>query len=242
MALSKPDTVIFDLDGVVVGHNNPKLISRLERYDSFIHMIKQLFRFRASSKYPQDMDLSINVESNPLIHRIVHSIRRSRGQKATDIVHVNDGFQSIVEYLREYKIQIGLVSNAHGKLYGYEVLDDFNIQDCFDSIIFRDNVKRGKPYPEGILRCLDKLNDPKHIWFIGDQSKDIKAVMRARKYLNEDQSITPFSFGGAYCSAYYMIHKLSADPDSDISQKYALLNFNHLMKRLKKSLELKTET
>jgi len=77
------------------------------------------------------------------------------------------------------------------------VLQTFDLQKYFSAAIFREDVSRGKPWPDSIVAALQGLgrdlrrNDV--IWYIGDQSKDIGAALAASQVIG--QTIRPIALG-----------------------------------------------
>lgn len=233
--IKKPTACLIDLDGTLVRHKNKRLIANLERFDTLIHILSK--PFKRSSTIATEMDLTVNVESNPLIHRIIHGIRKIRGITVDQVVEPEAGAEDFLKALRGKEILIGLSSNAYGRSYGKYVLRHYNLRDYFDALIFRENVRHGKPEPEPILRTLYQLgldeNKPQLIWFIGDQAKDMKAVFAAQQQLPEAWEIIPIAFGGASSTAHMYLSSVREELDSVTSQNF-IRSFVQLKNRLKK--------
>jgi HAD superfamily hydrolase (TIGR01509 family) len=80
------------------------------------------------------------------------------------------------------KLKLGLVSNSSSRTVSLE-LDSFGIKAHFDSILalgdFTSNL-RPKPDPDGILRCLEELNQPPPTSIVvGDNLTDMLAGNRS---------------------------------------------------------------
>jgi len=83
------------------------------------------------------------------------------------------------------KVKLGLVSNSSSKTVSLE-LDSFRMRKHFDSILalgdFTNNL-RPKPDPDGIIRCLEELNEsPSTSIVVGDNLTDMLAGKRSGTY------------------------------------------------------------
>lgn len=235
--LPKPDICLFDLDGTLVEHKNAQLIAQLERFDTLIHILTK--PFKRSSYFPVEMDLTVNVESNPLIHRIIHAIRIMRGIDVDDVVEPADGVGPFLDLLKNNGVSIGLTSNAYGRSYGKQILRKFGIRSYFDVILFREHVRHGKPHPESLLRAIHKFGLDKSrqqiVWFIGDQAKDMKAAIEAQKKLEDNIRLIPIAIGEKSTAAMFLNSNKSGDTKFNAAN--FTKNFAQLYKRLEKSLK-----
>lgn len=235
--LPKPTACIFDLDGTLVKHKNPKTIARLERYDTLIHILTK--PFQKTQEVPTEMDLTVNVESNPLIHRIVHAIRILRGMGVDKVVEPYEGAIDILNYLKRKKMPMSISSNGHGEFYGHDVLKRYDMEKYFDSVIFRENVRHGKPSSEGLLRSILLLGldekKPQNIWYIGDQAKDMKAAIEANKQMPKNWQIVPVAFNATRSTAYMYLTRAARDVEG-LTQKNSVKSFEHLQEKLENLL------
>lgn len=232
MPLPKPTALLFDLDGTLMRHKSEKLIASLERYDTILHILTKPFQ-SPGRRMPHEMDLTVNVQSNPYMHRLIHMIRQSRGIHVEDVVEPEVGVKDLLDFAMRHAIKMGVTSNAYGRLYGHPVLKHYGFAKYFDSTVFRENTKRGKPHAEPVLRSVKSLGldegQEQHIWFIGDQAKDIKAVMQARDKLPANWHLHPVAFAAPNSTAYFYLSRLE-DP-SICNQNYTR-NFSHLLNKL----------
>jgi HAD superfamily hydrolase (TIGR01509 family) len=89
------------------------------------------------------------------------------------------GFAGLLEDLREKGALLGLVSNV-GRLALLPALARLGLQDRFDRIVSRDDVRLMKPAPEGILSCLEGLGlGGAQVLFVGDSRTDVLAARSA---------------------------------------------------------------
>ena len=235
MTLKKPTACLLDLDGTLMRHKNPKLIANLERIDTVIHILTH--PFKRSKTVPTEMDLTVNVESNPLAHRLMHGIRIMRGIAAEDVVEPEKAAEKFLKFLKSKNILIGLSSNAYGRSYGKPVLRYYGLRDYFDALLFRENVRHGKPYAEPVLRAIYSLGldeDTKQvIWFIGDQAKDMKAIIAAQKYLPKKWMLIPMAFKAKESTAYIYLSRKKARLKGVSSENY-VRDFHDALSKLKK--------
>ena len=237
MNLEKPTACILDLDGTVVRHKNKQLIAQLERLDTLIHILTK--PFRGYKTLPTEMDLTMAVESNPVIHRVMHAFRTMRGIDVDQIVEPENGVEDFFKLLKQQNLPIGLSSNAYGRNYGKQVLRYYNLRQYFDALLFRENVRHGKPYAEPVLRAVHALgldeNKEEVIWFLGDQAKDMKAVMEAQKKLPKKWTLVPLAFNSPHSTAYiYLERRKRRKKIKDIGNQNYIRSFNHLRKKLEK--------
>jgi phosphoglycolate phosphatase len=105
--------------------------------------------------------------------------------------------RTVLEQLRANGVLLGLVSNGLGRGYGHDVLEAFDLKKYFSACVFREDVGRGKPWPDSILAALGGLGRDLRardvIWYIGDQRKDVDAAMAAAASLN--RPIVPVALG-----------------------------------------------
>ena len=190
--LTPPTIVLFDLDGTLVHHVNPRVLQALEFLDDCSHRAARLVarfrllrRKRASS--PQKMP-------KLLVHRAIHRVRR---KSVEEMLVPCETLRSVLARLREQGVLLAVVSNGLGRGYGHDVLEAFDLKKYFSACVFREDVGRGKPWPDSILAALGGLGRDLRardvIWYVGDQRKDIDAAMAASSALSCD--IVPIALG-----------------------------------------------
>jgi imidazole glycerol phosphate synthase glutamine amidotransferase subunit len=81
--------------------------------------------------------------------------------------------------LRDTGIKLGVITNTFRSL-AKKLLEGAGLLDYFDVVIGGDDVKKGKPEPDGILMACETLGvDPYSSIFVGDTIFDIKAGKKA---------------------------------------------------------------
>jgi phosphoglycolate phosphatase len=102
-----------------------------------------------------------------------------------------DGIKELLEALKERGYKLAVATNAYRKST-IESLTHLGIFVFFDAIACYDDVHKGKPYPDMLLKLLDELQVPKEkALFIGDGPRDEMAAKRAGiDYLMVDWGFT----------------------------------------------------
>lgn len=186
----RPTIVLFDLDGTLVHHVNPRVLQMLEFLDDCSHRTGRLVaRFRLMRR-----ERAAHKTPKLLVHKAIHKVRR----KSVDEMLVPcEVMRSVLERLRAEGVTLGVVSNGLGRGYGHDVLETFDLRKYFSSAVFREDVARGKPWPDSIVTALQGIgrdlrpNDV--VWYIGDQRKDIDAALAASGIVG--RNIRPFALG-----------------------------------------------
>jgi len=80
--------------------------------------------------------------------------------------------------LKQLEIKVGLVTNTSAKAVK-SVFQIHGIKDYFDVVVTRENVRKLKPDPEGILWAIKKLKT-KNCFMVGDLVLDLLAAKNAR--------------------------------------------------------------
>lgn len=222
MPLLKPTACIFDLDGTLVQHSSQKLIEALERYDSFSYILTYPFTAEARRSYmgkkndkaggrTKRTDIAKQVKSNPIMHRAMHAYRHWRGIEVGEFLEPAKSVFTLLSFFQEHNVKMAVASNAYGLKYGYEALNKFGMTQYMELALFRENCRRTKPDPEPILRTIDAMSlgdGPQVIWYIGDQAKDMRAVLKADSELGDDYTLVPLAFRAPTSTAFLYLNRL----------------------------------
>ncbi|KRA99939.1 hypothetical protein ASD83_05505 [Devosia sp. Root685] len=190
--LTAPTIVLFDLDGTLVHHVNPRVLQTLEFLDDCSHRAARLVaRFRLMRR---QCVAAPHKTPKLLVHRAIHRVRR---KSVEEMLLPCETLRSVLERLRANGVILAVVSNGLGRGYGHDVLEAFDLKKYFSACVFREDVGRGKPWPDSILAALGGLRRDVRardvIWYIGDQRKDIDAAMAAAASLA--RPIVPVALG-----------------------------------------------
>ncbi|MCK6417510.1 MAG: HAD family phosphatase [Alphaproteobacteria bacterium] len=185
----KPTAVIFDFDGTVIHHIDPTWINRLEKLDDLCHSLKSLFSSPRSEKIiipsPAPDGQKRRLRTRRTIHRLLRWWHRHK--EVEEIIEPSKGIVPLLNFLKAHNIPLGLWSNGLGQQYGHDILEYYDLEKYFSGMVFREDIRHGKPNPEGFFIALERMGiKPKPqdcIWYIGDRHKDITAAIAAQKML-----------------------------------------------------------
>ncbi|KKB81299.1 hypothetical protein VW35_01780 [Devosia soli] len=190
--MTAPTIVLFDLDGTLVHHVNPRVLQMLEFLDDCSHRAARLvarFRLRRRQRTTEQCKAP-----KLLMHRAIHRVRR---KSVEEMLVPCETLRSVLQNLRDQGVILGVVSNGLGRGYGHDVLEAFDLKKYFSACVFREDVGRGKPWPDSILAALKSIGRDVRardvVWYVGDQRKDIDAALAASAAL--PQPIVPVALG-----------------------------------------------
>ena len=111
-----------------------------------------------------------------------------------------DGVEKAIISLR--KFPQGIVSQNSRSVIAKH-LEDNNLLSYFDEIIGYEQVdlKRQKPYPDGLLMCIERLMDSGtgYVLYVGDHETDARCALNANNILSENKpEIKIISIGAFY--------------------------------------------
>ncbi|NGP19105.1 HAD hydrolase-like protein [Devosia aurantiaca] len=182
---------MFDLDGTLVHHVNPRVLQMLEVLDDCSHRAGRLVaRFRLARRAATQPQKTPKL----FVHKAIHKVRR---KSVEQMLVPCETMRNVLERLRAEGVTLGVVSNGLGRGYGHDVLEAFGLSRYFSTAVFREDVSRGKPWPDSICAALSgigrELRRNDVIWYIGDQRKDITAALAASAKLG--RTIRPVALG-----------------------------------------------
>jgi HAD superfamily hydrolase (TIGR01549 family) len=168
----KIEAILFDLDGV--------LINSFESwYQAFNAMLraygkKELSRdvFKANCWGP---DLRHNLGALQLGEDAAeYCVQEQRN--LIELIELCPDAEEVVSRTRgEYKFKVGLVTNTPRENVT-KILEHFKLSSHFDVVMTGDEVKRGKPDPEIVVKACEWLKvKPEHVILVGDTKADYQA-------------------------------------------------------------------
>lgn len=173
--------IIFDMDGVIFDTEMIYLKVWSEVFEKYRYKmtkeiyasvlgtgrenVKKVFVNHFGSDLPID-DMYIEKDDN-----LAKEIEKG--------VPLKSGVYEILEYLKENDFKIALATSATSKR-AFKQLKQANIENFFNAIVCRDEVRETKPNPDIFLKAADKLMvKPEQCIVIEDSSAGIEAAFNA---------------------------------------------------------------
>ena len=166
--------VIFDFDGVITD-------SEILHLRAFNRALAQYGIEIATKDYYKDylgltdLDLFKALNEKGLLglgDRQIENLAKQKSQVFEQLAKVEgriiEGVRDFLEMLRQNNIPTAICSGA--LLTDIElILEEARLRSFFDVIVSAEQVKKGKPNPEGFLLTLQKLNHDQQISIAGEQ-------------------------------------------------------------------------
>lgn len=90
--------------------------------------------------------------------------------------------KNVLKFLKEKAFILTLVSSNRAERL-WRKLKFFGIEKFFTAVVGYDEVARGKPHPDMLLKLAEKVNrKPEEIVYIGDTAYDVEAAKRMGAY------------------------------------------------------------
>jgi len=94
-------------------------------------------------------------------------------------IRLYEGIRDLLEWLKSRGCLLAVATNAYRRST-IESLEHLGISDYFDAVASYDDVPRGKPAPDMLLKILNELKvEPEEALFIGDGPRDAMAAEAA---------------------------------------------------------------
>lgn len=166
---------LFDLDGTLLNsielilrsfHHTARIHGRPERSDAY---------WLAGIGTPLRVQLNKMASSRDELDKMLDTYRSYNLQRHDEMAAAYPGIVDVVKTLYRENAELALVTSklSYGANKGLRLLgleDEFSIRICADDVV------RGKPDPEPVLKALAALDaSPSEAVFIGDSEHDIEA-------------------------------------------------------------------
>ena len=169
----KPKAILFDMDGVLVDSLDAWWGSLNQALIHFNH--EQITKEEFIEKY-WGFDLKYNIEKMGLNYKVVNFCNTVYGNHVNKVIIYKDTKETL-EKLSSYKK--GLITNTPRNC-AMQILNNFDLEKYFEIILTSDDVTKGKPSPEIVLKACELLNvKPKDVILIGDTKNDVKSGKEA---------------------------------------------------------------
>ncbi|MEG0239675.1 prolipoprotein diacylglyceryl transferase [Anaerorhabdus sp.] len=184
--------MLFDLDGTLLD-TEPAIL------ETYRHLFE---KYRTAEEF--DKDKQLEVLGPPLakmfpkyfpdknVDELIKEYREYNFKIHPEFVKPMENAEDLLKTLKEEGYKIGIVSTKFND--GVKLgLDLFNLTQYVDIIVGHNDVKHGKPDPEGIFKACELLNEGHDSCiYVGDSATDIYAAHNAGVYsigyiFNEDR-------------------------------------------------------
>ena len=170
--MGKTEAILFDLDGV--------LINSFESwYQAFSKMLRAYDKAEISREEFEEKCWGPDIRYNLAALDLDRDAARHCVREQLDLIELIELFPDVREVLHrikeEYKLKVGLVTNTP-RANVNKIFEHFKLSNHFDVILTGNDVKRGKPDAEIVIKACERLNvKPEHAILVGDTETDYQA-------------------------------------------------------------------
>lgn len=202
----KVNTLLFDLDGTLIN-------SEREFYNSFYEVLLKNYKITINEKMYKECELDKNVTlldtlrtKNKIIQdipndKIMEKVFSCYTQKFIEVITSNktrENFECLKK-LKSIGYTLGLVTTCQRK-YLKMLIETLNIQELFDCIISREDVKKLKPDCEAYLKALELLGKRhEEVLVIEDSKRGIDAAINSGLKVIKVDEYTLVKFNDSRC-------------------------------------------
>lgn len=171
--------ILFDLDGTLL-NTEPAILA------SYRELFK---KYRTEEEFTRDKQLAVLGPSLKAMFaeyfpdqdadELTKEYREHNRAFHADLVKPMDGAVEMLDYLKAEGYKLGIVSTKIKEMVLLGLTLN-QMEGYFDVIIGQDEVKNGKPDPEGILTACRMMNEGHDsVIYVGDSPMDIQAARNA---------------------------------------------------------------
>jgi len=205
----KYNTILFDLDGTLLDSRKSVIQATFETADHFLpgQYSYDEINNRFGETFDQFLHFTHLEQHAEKVHQFyLNKVKKNHDQYVQPFPFVKEG----IHILNKNGFLLAVVTNKE-KLLTYRGLELSGIDVAFDVVTTINDVKKGKPYPESILKTISKLNvRNEQVLMVGDTTFDVTAA----KLANISSALLQ----------YKDIHSWSAQPPT-----YLFHHFNELI-------------
>lgn len=171
MAKNELEAILFDLDGVLIDSFESWYQAFTEMLRAFgkKHLSRETFRARCWGP-----DLRHNLAALQLGEDAAWYVVREQ-LKLVGLIELIPDAEEIVRRTKEgYKLKVGLVTNTP-RANVDAILAHFTLANHFDAVLSGDDVRKGKPEPDLVLKACEQLAvQPARAILVGDTNTDFQ--------------------------------------------------------------------
>jgi pyrophosphatase PpaX len=169
--------VLFDLDGTLA--DTVELILRSYRHTMLTHLGETLpdERWLSTIGTPLRDQLRDFARDEPEAEAMLETYSVFQRSVHDEMVRAFPGAQTVLAELRERGVRLAVVTSKR-RLVARRTMEVCGLWDSVELLVAADDVARGKPDPEPVLRALDALglgDRPQEVLFVGDSPFDLRA-------------------------------------------------------------------
>ena len=178
--MKKDITILFDLDGTLIDSTDAILESFYFAFnEQNYHFAKDDEAIKKHIGYPLEiMFNNLGIEISKTTKFVESYKNHYRNIYKHKTVLLNEAYEAV--QLASKFANLGVVTTKTTK-FSTPLMENFNLLECFDTFIGRQEVKNPKPNPEPIFKALENLQiEPsKNVYMIGDTKLDLIAANSA---------------------------------------------------------------
>ena len=181
LEIDKIKAIIFDMDGVIFDTEMIYLKVWSEVFEKYGYkMTKEIYASVLGTGRENVKKVFVNHFGSDLpIDDMYIEKDDNLAKEIEKCVPLKSGVYEILEYLKENDFKIALATSATSKR-AFKQLKQANIENFFNAIVCRDEVRETKPNPDIFLKAADKLMvKPEQCIVIEDSSAGIEAAFNA---------------------------------------------------------------
>jgi len=173
----RPEAVLFDLDGTLADTVDLILLSYRHTMETHLGEVPPEARFLATIGTPLPIQLGDFAEDEAQRIAMLDTYVRFQRSVHDEMVSPFPGARSVLAELRSRGTKLAVVTSK-GTRIARRTMDVCGLLGTVDFVVCGDEVERGKPHPEPVLRALAALGlsqDPRTAIFVGDSPHDLRA-------------------------------------------------------------------
>jgi len=169
---------IFDLDGTLV--ENMELIVRSVNFAIKDFVAKEFSRDELYPRFGATLEQIVSgLVPAPGRDKAVRRYHAYYREHFRELAHVYEGIPTLISRLRDEGVRTAIYTGSDARMTN-TTLELTDLQEQFPVVVTADDVKEGKPDPEGLTRALDLMHASRDgALYLGDAVRDIKAAKRA---------------------------------------------------------------
>lgn len=176
----KIDTVLFDLDGTLVNTNDLILASFQHTLKHYTPELVEKFDLIPYIGLPL-IDIFKMIDDKQA-NEMLKMYRKHNAENHDLLIKEYDGVYEAVKQLKESGVKLGVVTNKVHEM-AVRGLQATRLDRFFDVVVGFDDVSRGKPHAEPIMKALKSLDaTPESTLMVGDSQFDVQAGKNAGTY------------------------------------------------------------